>query len=235
MKKHNPLNFIVLDDVITSVDLTHKDKIARLIISEFKNYTILVTTHNPLWAEQLQRICEGYGRNNEILQITNWELGIGPNIKKHKKTPENINEYLEKDEYNAAANNSAIKRFEPKKSDYYKKTKDPITNKMVPVLDSNKNKIFNEKAYKNAYNRYVQKYLATEKAAYEKALNEYNALAQKIDSAKKVNATASKVNISEIEKNIEQHMDIIIALAYRSKDFKDMKQNAQVRNAARTI
>lgn len=106
MKKHNPLNFIVLDDVITSVDLTHKDKIARLIISEFKNYTILVTTHNPLWAEQLQRICEGYGRNNEILQITNWELGIGPNIKKHKKTPEKINEYLEKDEYNAAANTS---------------------------------------------------------------------------------------------------------------------------------
>ena len=106
MKKHNPLNFIVLDDVITSVDLTHKDKIGRLIISEFKNYTILITTHSPLWAEQLQRICEGYGRKNEILQITNWELGIGPNIKKHKKTPEKIKKYLEEDEYNAAANTS---------------------------------------------------------------------------------------------------------------------------------
>lgn len=164
--------------------------------------------------------------NNLAKKVNSYEKQL-PNLDKK------LGEALDK--YNAAANNSAIKRFEPKKSDYYKKVKDAPTNRMVPAEDSLGNKIFNEKAYKNAYNRYVQKYLATEKAAYEKALNEYNALAQKIDSAKKVNATASKVNISEIEKNIEQHMDIIIALAYRSKDFKDMKQNAQVRNAARTI
>lgn len=106
MKKHNPLNFIVLDDVITSVDLTHKDKIARLITSEFKHYKILITTHNPLWAEQLQRICEGYGRNYEILQITNWQLGIGPNIKNHDNNSEKIMKYLDDYEYNAAANTS---------------------------------------------------------------------------------------------------------------------------------
>lgn len=106
MKKINPLNFIVLDDVITSVDLTHKDKIARLLVSNFKTYKILITTHNPLWAEQLQRICEGYGRNYEILQITNWELGVGPYIKNHVNTPEKINEYLKNYEYNAAANTS---------------------------------------------------------------------------------------------------------------------------------
>ena len=106
MKKRNPLNFIVLDDVITSVDLTHKDKIARLIISEFKHYKILITTHNPLWAEQLQRICEGYGRNYEILQITNWQLGIGPNIKNHSNNSETIKKYLSEYEYNAAANTS---------------------------------------------------------------------------------------------------------------------------------
>jgi len=106
MKKHNPLNFIVLDDVITSVDLTHKDKIARLITSEFKHYKILITTHNPLWAEQLQRICEGYGRNYEILQITNWQLGIGPNIKNHDNNSETIMKYLDDYEYNAAANTS---------------------------------------------------------------------------------------------------------------------------------
>lgn len=106
MKKRNPLNFIVLDDVITSVDLTHKDKIARLIISEFKHYKILITTHNPLWAEQLQRICEGYGRTYEILQITNWQLGIGPNIKNHSNNSETIIKYLNDYEYNAAANTS---------------------------------------------------------------------------------------------------------------------------------
>lgn len=106
MKKINPINFIILDDVITSVDLTHKDKIARLLVSNFKSYKILITTHNPLWAEQLQRICEGYGRNYEILQITNWELGVGPYIKNHVNTPEKINKYLTDYEYNAAANTS---------------------------------------------------------------------------------------------------------------------------------
>lgn len=106
MKKQNPMNFIVLDDVITSVDLTHKDKIARLLVSNFKSYKILITTHNPLWAEQLQRICESYRRNYEILQITNWELGVDPNIKNHINNPEKIKEYLDNYEYNAAANTS---------------------------------------------------------------------------------------------------------------------------------
>ena len=106
MKKHNPINFIVLDDVITSVDLSHKERIARLIISEFKQFKILITTHNTLWAEQMQRICDRYSRKYEILQITNWELGVGPNIKNHTNTPEKIKEYLDNYEYNAAANTS---------------------------------------------------------------------------------------------------------------------------------
>lgn len=106
MKKFNKFKFIVLDDVITSVDLSHKDKIARLIVSEFKNFKILITTHNPLWAEQLQRISEGYGRNSDILHITNWEIGIGPTIQNHKSTPEKIQQYLDEGDFNGAVNAS---------------------------------------------------------------------------------------------------------------------------------
>ena len=50
----------------------------------------------------MQKISEGYGRNCEVLQITNWELGVSSNI----NTPEKINEYLNDYEFNAAANTS---------------------------------------------------------------------------------------------------------------------------------
>ena len=106
MKKFNKFKFIVLDDVITSVDLSHKDKIARLIVSEFKLYKVLITTHNPLWAEQLQRISEGSGRNSEILHITNWKIGMGPTIQNHKSTPEKIQKYLNEGDFNGAVNAS---------------------------------------------------------------------------------------------------------------------------------
>ena len=195
-------------------------------INNYKNNRIKINYELNKIEDEYKKFKLVERSNNLTKKVNSYEKQL-PNLDKK------LNDALNK--YNEALNNDAIKRHEPKKSDYYKKVKDATTNKMVPAVDSLGNKIFNEKAYKKAYDRYIQKYLSVEKDAYDKALNEYNALAQKIDNAKKVNNTASKIDVSNIEKNIEQHMDLIIALAYRSKDFKDMKQNAQVRNAARTI
>ena len=56
-KHFNDLHLIVLDDVLTTVDETHKDKIARLLLEEFNDYQFIITAHNKEWVDELERLC----------------------------------------------------------------------------------------------------------------------------------------------------------------------------------
>jgi hypothetical protein len=70
------LAILILDDVLHSVDGEHRLATAKLILKEFKDHQIIITTHDPLWFENLKAV--GQGRNFRHLRIANWSLATGP-------------------------------------------------------------------------------------------------------------------------------------------------------------
>lgn len=70
------LAILVLDDVLHSVDGAHRLATAKLIIKEFDDHQIIITTHDPLWFENLKAV--GHGRDFRHLRIANWSLVTGP-------------------------------------------------------------------------------------------------------------------------------------------------------------
>jgi len=107
MKEFNPLNLIVLDDIITTVDFSHKYKVALLLIEKFKDFKFLITTHNGLWAQQLKDIAINTKKAKLTeYHIVRWSLLEGPVIYEKKDYEERILKYLETDEPQVAVNTS---------------------------------------------------------------------------------------------------------------------------------
>ncbi|HXR04147.1 MAG TPA: hypothetical protein VN836_05510 [Verrucomicrobiae bacterium] len=70
------LAILILDDVLHSVDGEHRLATAKLILKEFKDHQIIITTHDPLWFENLKAV--GQVRNFRHLRIASWSLTTGP-------------------------------------------------------------------------------------------------------------------------------------------------------------
>ena len=81
-KQFNDLNLIVLDDVLTTVDEVHKERIARLLLEEFEDYQFILTAHDKIWVDDLESLCMEYNRENVIYEIEDWSLEEGPVISK---------------------------------------------------------------------------------------------------------------------------------------------------------
>ena len=113
-KKFNQIPFIVLDDVIATVDMGHKEKIARLLVEELGDYQIFITTHSKLWAEQLKRLANiNSGRNSQPYEIISWNKKEGPILATPIDSEERIQKYLEPEHYDLnAAGNTARRYFE---------------------------------------------------------------------------------------------------------------------------
>ena len=111
VKKFNKYDFIILDDIIATVDLGHKERVASLLFSEFKDYKFIITTHNKLWFEQLSRISAKYGlkRKIDFVEIVSWKLEKGPKFSIMKTSKEKIEKYLDEGDIYAAGN--SIRRY----------------------------------------------------------------------------------------------------------------------------
>lgn len=73
---------LVLDDVVTSVDAAHKQRVARLLFAEFGERQLLVTTHDARWFLELKRAQEEFGRTNvQNLVLEAWSLQDGPRVR----------------------------------------------------------------------------------------------------------------------------------------------------------
>ncbi|MDL2246777.1 AAA family ATPase [Methanobrevibacter sp. OttesenSCG-928-K11] len=48
--------YIILDDVVTTVDASHREKIAKLILKEFPDKQLIITTHDKLWFKQMSQM-----------------------------------------------------------------------------------------------------------------------------------------------------------------------------------
>ena len=79
-KQFNNLGLMVLDDVLTTVDVIHKEKIANLLLEEFEDFQFIITAHDKLWVDELEELCTKYGRDNVVYEIEEWYLDEGPVI-----------------------------------------------------------------------------------------------------------------------------------------------------------
>ena len=76
----NPnLNVIVLDDVMMSVDASHRRELCSLIKDQFGHCQFVITTHDKTWASQLKQ--EGVVQPSQMVEFTSWTVDDGPSTR----------------------------------------------------------------------------------------------------------------------------------------------------------
>ena len=110
-KLYNKYNFLLLDDIISTVDLDHKERIIHLLFEKFNDYTFIITTHNKLWYEQLQRLASSNNMRNDItfIEILDWDNDEGPILSRNMTDKKRIEQHLQANDTFAAGN--AIRRY----------------------------------------------------------------------------------------------------------------------------
>ena len=68
--------FAVLDDVVMSVDRGHRKAFCRLLKEHFPDTQFIITTHDRVWAKQMQT--EGLVASKGGLTLQNWSVETGP-------------------------------------------------------------------------------------------------------------------------------------------------------------
>lgn len=72
---------LVLDDVMTTIDNGHRQRLARLLAEEFAGYQLILTTHDQFWAEELQNTMHACGRSLTALHLLPWTAAEGAHWK----------------------------------------------------------------------------------------------------------------------------------------------------------
>jgi AAA15 family ATPase/GTPase len=107
VKKFNA-NFplIILDDVVSSIDASHRNRIGKLIFEEFPDQQLLITTHDNIWFEELCNAERAFGVAHKFnnLRIIRWSLDGGPVLDKYKPKWEEITEKLNKGDKQGVGN-----------------------------------------------------------------------------------------------------------------------------------
>lgn len=90
---HPEFSLLVLDDVLTSIDNAHAVRLSELLLNDFSDYQVLLTTHDRIWYEHFQDIQARCGvsanYNNKV--IHKWTIEEGPDLRE----PEDERKLLE--------------------------------------------------------------------------------------------------------------------------------------------
>ena len=93
-------SLLVLDDVLTSIDMDHRQRFAELLFEEFSDYQIVLTTHDEYWFTTLQSMVQARGDTGWAFQkISRWTLHGGPESAAYENTWEYIEANLTEDSY----------------------------------------------------------------------------------------------------------------------------------------
>jgi hypothetical protein len=88
---------IILDDVLTSVDNVHLDRLIKLLHEESLHFNhIIITTHYRPWREKY-RYHQGPSAHVHFVELLNWTLAKGIRHTKTKLSVEEIQEYLDRE------------------------------------------------------------------------------------------------------------------------------------------
>jgi len=107
VKKFNEgCSLIVLDDVVSTVDAKHRENICKLLLEEFRDKQLIITTHDGVWYEQLRAFQRAYGIEGDFknLIITNWHVESGPTIRPYKIRWDRIQEKIDSGDKTGAGN-----------------------------------------------------------------------------------------------------------------------------------
>lgn len=92
-------NFVVLDDILTSVDAEHRRKICRLLNGEFPKTQFIITTHDRVWLMHMNH--ESLIKKSKT--FSNWKVETGPTDWETRNVWTEIQQNLEKDNVKEAA------------------------------------------------------------------------------------------------------------------------------------
>ena len=68
--------FAVLDDIVMSIDQNHRKKFCRLLKAHFPDTQFIITTHDKVWAKQMQT--EGLVEPESGMAFHRWNVQTGP-------------------------------------------------------------------------------------------------------------------------------------------------------------
>ncbi|MCC7553949.1 MAG: AAA family ATPase [Methanobacteriaceae archaeon] len=96
--------YVLLDDVVTTVDSQHRERIAKLLFKEFGDKQLIITTHDKLWFRQISQMISPYGYSDKFIkcEIKNSKDEIS--LIGYKNTWETIVEKLEGGDKTCAGN-----------------------------------------------------------------------------------------------------------------------------------
>jgi recombinational DNA repair ATPase RecF len=85
-KFNEDCNFVILDDVMTTIDSQHRNRVCELLYEQFRNYQLLITTHDEIWYNELCNHQRAYGidGNCRNMEISSWTLETGPMIQPYR-------------------------------------------------------------------------------------------------------------------------------------------------------
>jgi hypothetical protein len=90
----------LLDDVVMSVDSSHRYKFCKLLKTHFPNTQFIITTHDRLWAEQLKSA--GLVTSKTSIAFHAWSVDTGPLVESNKEIWVEIEASLAKGKVEAA-------------------------------------------------------------------------------------------------------------------------------------
>jgi len=95
------IKVVVLDDVIMSIDRTHRRAICRLLKEVLPDRQYIITTHDNAWAKQLRT--EGVVAQKNMIHFANWNIDTGPVFEFEEDVWDRIEKDLNKNDVPAAA------------------------------------------------------------------------------------------------------------------------------------
>jgi len=101
----NKFTFAVLDDVLMSVDSSHRREVCKLLRSQFPKVQFILTTHDPVWL-QFMRTENLIGTS---VNFGSWSVDTGPQVWDHVDIWKDISERLSKNDVSGAA--AALRRY----------------------------------------------------------------------------------------------------------------------------
>ena len=86
------LQFMLLDDVISSIDVGHRRALATLLANEFPNRQVIVTTHDPDWNKML--VSEKFAVSPNLIRFDRWDIEEGVVHTEYRPDWDLVEEYL---------------------------------------------------------------------------------------------------------------------------------------------
>lgn len=97
----NDFTLALLDDVVMSVDSSHRYQFCKLLKTHFPNTQFVITTHDRLWAEQMRSA--GLVTNKTSLAFHSWTVDSGPLVESNTGIWDEIAAALAKGKVEVAA------------------------------------------------------------------------------------------------------------------------------------